>query len=153
MEPKEERPRRKPLRLEPALYAEGWYFVTVVTRGRAPLLGQIRRPDVVIPTKTGRCAWQALQDLQRRYPGVRVDKAVLMPDHLHIIFELQAGSPPLGRIIGGWKAGVSREMGKSIWQRSFYDHIIRGAQDYQEIWKYIDDNPRRWLVKHGRMEE
>ena len=92
MEPKEERPRRKPLRLEPALYAEGWYFVTVVTRGRAPLLGQIRRPDVVIPTKTGRCAWQALQDLQRRYPGVRVDKAVLMPDHLHIIFELDRKS-------------------------------------------------------------
>lgn len=76
-----------------------------------------------------------------------------MPDHLHIIFELQAGSPPLGRVIGGWKAEVSRQIGKSIWQRSFYDHIIRGVQDYEEIWKYIEDNPRRWLVKHGRMEE
>ena len=34
--------------------------------------------------------------------------------------------------------------GRRIWQRSFYDHVVRNEQDYAEIWKYIDDNPIKW---------
>ena len=33
---------------------------------------------------------------------------------------------------------------RKLWQRSFYDHVIRNEQDYLEIWKYIDENPVKW---------
>ena len=55
-------------------------------------------------------------------------------------------------IIGKFKASVTRNVGKAlmpsekpiIWQSSFYDHIIRGEEDYKEIWQYIDSNPGKW---------
>lgn len=39
---------------------------------------------------------------------------------------------------------VTKEIGKSIWQRSYHDHIIRGEKDYQKIWEYIETNPLKW---------
>ena len=39
---------------------------------------------------------------------------------------------------------VTREVGHSVWQASFYDHIIRSRTDYLRIWQYIDENPARW---------
>lgn len=42
------------------------------------------------------------------------------------------------------KGYVSKQIGKPIWQRSFYDHIIRNEQDYNEIWQYIENNPQKW---------
>lgn len=39
---------------------------------------------------------------------------------------------------------VTREVGHSVWQASFYDHIIRSRPDYLRIWQYIDENPARW---------
>ena len=47
----------------------------------------------------------------------------------------------LSAIIGSMKRWVSKQIGYSIWQKSFYDSIIRDEQMYQEVWKYIDDNP------------
>ncbi len=47
-------------------------------------------------------------------------------------------------IIRSFKTMVTKEIGNSIWQRSFYDHIIRGEKDYQKIWEYIDTNVIRW---------
>jgi len=52
--------------------------------------------------------------------------------------------PSLSSVIGLYKSGVSRKAGFSLWQKSFYDHVIRGSQDYQEIWNYIDQNPQKW---------
>ena len=53
---------------------------------------------------------------------------------------------PLTQIIGLFKSGVSREMGFTVWQRSFHDHVIRNEKDYKEIWYYIDNNPAKWAM-------
>ena len=53
-------------------------------------------------------------------------------------------SPIIGNIVRGYKSGVSRNIGFSLWQRSFHDHIIRNETEYQRIWQYIDENPARW---------
>ena len=50
-------------------------------------------------------------------------------------------------IIRSLKILTSKEIGKSIFQRSFYDHIIRNQNDYNEAWEYIDTNPIKWLEK------
>lgn len=42
------------------------------------------------------------------------------------------------------KRGAVPPFDKQIWQRSYYDHIIRNEQEYQQIWEYIDSNPLKW---------
>lgn len=42
------------------------------------------------------------------------------------------------------KGAVSRQIGKPVWQKGFYDHIVRTDADYQAIWNYIEGNPSKW---------
>ena len=53
-------------------------------------------------------------------------------------------SADIPALVSVFKRFVNRKIGQNIWQRSYYDHVIRGRQDYLEIWKYIDENPLRW---------
>ena len=57
-----------------------------------------------------------------------------------------ASSPTqsISGIVKSFKTLVTKEIGKPIFQRSFYDHIIRGEEDFKEIWEYIDGNPQKW---------
>ena len=57
----------------------------------------------------------------------------------------------ISRFVGTLKRFTNREIGEKIWQRSFYDHVIRNQQDYTQIWKYIEDNPRKWLCAHNHL--
>ncbi len=52
----------------------------------------------------------------------------------------------LSRYIGTFKRFCNKQIGASIWQTGFYDHIIRGEQDYLQHLQYIDENPRKWLI-------
>ena len=64
------------------------------------------------------------------------------------------GDPPLLRqseikigvddVMGRFKSYTTKKYGKTLWQRSFHDHIIRGEKDYRKIWQYINTNPLRW---------
>ncbi len=53
-------------------------------------------------------------------------------------------APTISRVINQLKGVVTKQIGYSIWQRSFYDHIIRDDADYAARYDYILDNPRRW---------
>jgi len=46
----------------------------------------------------------------------------------------------VSRIIKQFKEYVTKQVGHPIWQKSFYDHIIRDEEDYLRIWKYIEEN-------------
>ena len=50
----------------------------------------------------------------------------------------------ISKFVGTLKRFCNREYGENIWQRSFYDHIIRGKEDYERIWEYIDTNTFKW---------
>lgn len=73
-----------------------------------------------------------------------------MPNHIHLILRIsetdgrQVAAPTLSRVIGGMKWHISREIGRPVFQRSYYDHVIRGEADYQEIAQYIVNNPAKW---------
>ncbi len=79
-----------------------------------------------------------------------VDKFVIMPNHIHLIISLyrtmRASSPTekIENLIRSFKIMVTKEIGNSIFQRSYHDHIIRDKNDYQKIWEYIDTNPLKW---------
>ena len=84
-------------------------------------------------------------------PGI--DKYVIMPNHVHLIIRIDAAKGPmwasaptqsLSSRIRSFKTLVSKEIGRSLWQRSYYDHVIRNEADYLRIWQYIDENPAKW---------
>ena len=71
-----------------------------------------------------------------------------MPDHIHLLLQINTNkngrpmvAPTVDRIIKQTKGYITKQIGFSIWQKSFYDHIVRGNNDYKEIWEYIENNP------------
>ena len=54
-------------------------------------------------------------------------------------------APTISRIMAQLKGMVSKRFGAVVWQKSFYDHVIRDEMDFLRIWQYIDNNPARWL--------
>ena len=53
-------------------------------------------------------------------------------------------APTISMVINQTKGAVSKKAGFSVWQKGFYDHVIRNDKDYQDIWSYIEGNPSRW---------
>ncbi|MBP3337160.1 MAG: transposase [Clostridia bacterium] len=91
---------------------------------------------------------KAIQYINENYIGVKVDKYVIMPNHIHLIIIIDNsgghGDPPLQSIIGQLKSYITNKYKDILWQKSFHDHIIRIEKDYQKIWEYIDTNVLRW---------
>lgn len=84
------------------------------------------------------------------YDYMRIDKYVIMPNHIHLIIQIgvdgvpRTAHPTVSRFIGLMKRYINKEIENNIWQKSFYDHIIRNEEDYQRICQYIDENPIKW---------
>lgn len=145
---------RRPLRLKGYDYAAaGYYFITVCTKDRGPHLrrGAHCAPEPLPPlTAAGVIAERAILQISDHYPNVKVDKYVVMPNHVHMILVLSDDgrralrAPTVSRVVRAWKETVTKMMGEAIWQKSFYDHIIRDETDYLRIWAYIDANPALW---------
>ena len=140
---------RKPIRLKEYDYTtDGAYFITICTKDRQKILSEIHRvgDDAhIVPTPIGRLVDGFIQSI----PGI--DKYVIMPNHIHMIIRIADGpmwasapTQPIPARVRSFKTLVTKELGTSIFQRSYYDHIIRGEQDYRDIWQYIDNNPARW---------
>ena len=90
----------------------------------------------------------AINNISKKYANVFIDKYVIMPNHIHLIIGIKNGramhAPTVSNIIGQTKSFVTKQCKLSIWQKSFYDHIIRDENDYLRIWEYIDTNPAKW---------
>lgn len=88
-----------------------------------------------------------IKALDDRYPTVTVDQYIIMPNHMHMILALDNENRiTVSQIIGSFKSGVSKELGRPVWQRSFHDHIIRNESDYRNIRNYIHNNPAKWAM-------
>ena len=152
-------PKRKPTRLAGYDYGTpGAYFITICTKDRRCLLGEVKNNEMCL-SGLGEITEKEILGIESHYQGVKVDKYVIMPNHIHMIIfiERAEGMNPFPTIrtnvpdiIGKFKAGVSRIVGNAfmhsgkIWQSSYHDHIIRGDKDYLKIWEYIDTNVMRW---------
>jgi len=151
-------PRRKPLRLRHHDYSKSAsYFVTVCCHRRELLLGSVLDARVEL-TAAGRLVEAAWQECSERW-GARTDAFVVMPDHWHGVLHLEppgAHDSPrqrtLGQVLGGIKASSARQInlgrgtpGAPVWQRGYYEHILRNEADLERARRYICDNPARWL--------
>jgi putative transposase len=141
-------PERKSPRLRQYDYAtSGAYFVTVCARARACLFGESLDEDIRL-SQTGQLVKRCWIDLPIHFPGMALDAFIVMPNHLHgIVWLSRAGhAPPLPVVIGSFKSVASRTAGRPLWQRSFYDRVIRDEDELRALQKYVVQNPLRWAL-------
>lgn len=158
----EQLPQRKSLRLHGYDYSRpGFYFVTICTRYHTHWLGDIANNQIVL-NAAGTILQSVWNTLPGRFPGLKLDQFVVMPNHVHGIIILTEHiryskpenlfKPTLSDIICDYKSAATYlirragEMPEFAWQISFYDVIIRNKQMLQDIRLYIRSNPERWLA-------
>ena len=138
--------------------SSGAYFITICTEKRQQVLEIPLIRTALLET------WQ---QLPQRFPAVRIDAFVIMPDHVHGILWLDGtvkGAPTLGRVIGAFKAWVTiawrnyhREANKlcltHLWQRDYYEHVIRNDDDLNLKREYILNNPLKALLRQEHRDE
>jgi REP element-mobilizing transposase RayT len=154
-----ELPRRKHIRITDYDYSTpGAYFITICTANREKIFwsnrrGELRSPANVTLSDIGMIVDSEIQKLGSIYDAVKVDKYCIMPDHIHMILVIDADSygrtqfaPTISRVIKQFKGSITKQVGRPIWQKAFYDHGIRNRQDYDEIWQYIENNPSKYVL-------
>ena len=143
---KETLPVRKRIRLNDYDYSEeNMYFITICVKDRLEILGKIEENYIKL-TKEGNIVKQNLYRIEEMYKNIIIDEYVVMPNHLHMLLLINyKNGITISRIIKHFKANISREIGYSIWQKSFYEHIIRNEKEYLRILEYIQYNPLNWI--------
>ena len=160
--------KRKNIRLKNYDYSEsGAYFITICTKNEEILfwdgeldvqnfdwkvVGAHRvRPCNLPLSKFGMVVEEKLNQWDGAYEGVGLSSYVIMPNHLHIMVVILPDSsgrtrcaPTVSHMVKMFKETVTKQLGENIWQKLFYDHIIRDKRDYEEISKYIYENPLKW---------
>jgi putative transposase len=141
-------PNRKSPRLREYDYATaGSYFVTMCARGGACIFGAVI-DDTVRLSRLGGIVEDHWIAIPRHFRGVVLDSFIVMPNHVHgIVSLLRAGhAPPLPRLIASFKSAASRAAGRPLWQRSYYDRVIRDEIELRMLRGYVVDNPLKWAV-------
>ena len=138
-----DRPTRKPNRLYGYDYSEnGAYFITCCAIEKQCIFADRKAPHLLTPW--GAMVDQAIQEIPGHYPGVRLERYVVMPNHIHLLLLLINSDVSVSRVVQQLKRTVSRRIGKPVWQKSFHDRIIRNDAEFRKIWTYIDPNVLRW---------
>ncbi|MEE0945799.1 MAG: transposase [Acutalibacteraceae bacterium] len=153
-------PKRKIIRLQEFDYnSNGSYFVTICTKDKKALFTLNDNNDIAT-----NLIKDAFEEIINKYSNAECPVLVVMPNHLHAIINIcgdeeradNKSAPTISDIIRAFKRrstvkyiekvkqGVLPHFDKQIWQRSFYDHVIRNQNDYFEIYKYITENPLKW---------
>jgi putative transposase len=162
---------RHSLRLKGYNYAQmGAYFITICTANRKSFLGKIVNGKMQINGygKIIETEWLKTPHLR---PNVSLDTYVIMPNHFHAILIIHDDvgatrrvaptirnrptgplSGSVGAIVGQFKSKVTKRInswqqvvGKEVWQRNYYEHVIRDEDDLNRVREYIENNPDRWL--------
>ncbi len=152
-----ELPTRKQIRLKKYDYSTpNAYFITICTVARKNLFWMdeeaiIDRPKNVPLTNIGIIAQRSIEDIPKHYPAISVDHYVIMPNHIHLLLQINTDdngrsmiAPTVSTVVRLMKGTVSKQVGFTVWQKGFYDHVIRNGSDYQDIWNYIEGNSSKW---------
>jgi REP element-mobilizing transposase RayT len=161
---------RRSIRLQGYDYSQnGAYYVTLCTQNRECLFGEIVNGEMIL-NEYGKIVEQCWNNLSNHYDNIELDAYVIMPNHFHgIIFItdnvraihelplLPQQSPQqrrkmlLPKIIGRFKMNSAKQInlmrntpGISVWQRNYYEHIIRNDKSLENIRNYIINNPSKW---------
>ncbi|MBE6787174.1 MAG: transposase [Ruminococcaceae bacterium] len=150
--------KRKAIRLKSYNYDQtGAYFITICTKNRKKLFwnnvgATIGRPQKISLSTYGNIVETAIKNIPKYYPAVSVDKYTIMPDHIHLLLQINSDkngramhAPTISTVIQQTKGYVTKQIGFPLWQKLFYDHVIRDHNDYDEIWQYMENNPLKYF--------
>lgn len=166
-----QRHHRRSIRLKGYGYAEpGAYFITVVTFQRDCLFGEIADGEMRL-NDHGQVVDECWRAIPGHFTNVELGAYVVMPNHVHGIIVIHEdkslssvgarhASPlrstprgfergSLGAIVASFKSAVTRDFGRkfdlhNVWQRNYYEHIIRDEKERDRIHRYIESNPTNW---------
>lgn len=171
-----ELPKRKNIRLKGYDYSQaGYYFVTICTQDKKNLLCKLVGNDaLVVPTLVGEKTIQCFYNISKFNKNIEIDSFCLMPNHIHGVivinnsfeqhikndkkygFEIPElwGHRSLPCVIRHFKSVTTRYYNKlidtlnknTLWQKSYYEHVIRNEIELQEIREYIINNPAKWQL-------
>ena len=159
-------PKRKHPRLKESDYsANGYSTVTICTKNRQQILSKLvgrgaHTPPSIVLTNAGKIVEKYIKNINTVYNDITVDCYCIMPNHIHLILffnvsesngGMWASRPTLDTVIRTLKTMVTKELKQSIWQKSFFDHIIRNEQDLYNERRYVEENPARWLTGDYRI--
>jgi len=89
-----------------------------------------------------------MNKISKIYNNILIDEYIIMPNHIHVIIEIENGrtqfAPTISQIIKQYKGSITKQIKNNIWQKSFYEHIIRNEKEYLNIKQYIINNPYNW---------
>lgn len=165
---------RRSIRLKDYDYSQsGAYFVTVCTKDKECLLGEINNGNIKL-NEAGKVAFTVWSELTNRYSSIELDEYIVMPNHFHgIVLFVGAGlalpdthkagaassAPTLGDIMRVFKSIsaikinrlIDRE-NRPLWQRNYYEHILRNEIELEKIREYIINNPLNWAEDENYTE-
>jgi putative transposase len=160
-------PHRRNLRLPEFDYSQpGAYFVTIVTQDRKLLFGDVFNGEIIL-NEAGRMVTELWLAIPEHFSNVELGEFVVMPNHIHGIItitnlgathasplpRMSNGPKPgsIGAIVGSFKSATSKRFHDltnrrdlHLWQRNYYEHVIRNERDHQAIYDYIVANPENW---------
>jgi len=169
-------PVRRSVRLRGFDYrAKGAYFITICTRNRECLLGSVVSDNIVL-SPIGEVVAAAWHAIPRHFPTVELGAFIVMPNHVHGILAITAprrgtacraptggfGRPVPGSIptvVRSFKSAATRAVnlsrgtpGFTLWQRGYYEHVIRGPIELNRLRRYIEENPLRWALDEENLD-
>jgi len=163
-------PQRRSIRLKDYDYSqEGAYFVTICTQNNITMFGKITSGKMHL-NKFGSIVNDCWREMPSHFPNVEIDAFVVIPNHMHGIVNIvdnrrgEVTSPApkgaataplrkhtLGQIIAYFKYQTTKSInqihqtpGIRIWQRNYYEHVIRNETDLNDVRQYIINNPLQW---------
>ena len=171
--------KRKTIRIKDYDYSnEGMYFITICTKNKIPMLSNIIFDTVgndalVVPNKIGNIIDECWKNIETQNENIFINEYVIMPNHIHGIIEIKnqkerelkiekrygfeveerRGRRSLQSILKDFKSVTTRKYNKIVnmlWQKSYYEHIIRNEKEYYEIVKYIKNNPLKWIYNNEK---
>jgi len=159
---------RQTIRLRNRDYStNGRYYITICTQNRECTFGNII-DNIMKLNESGKIVKYEWVKTARIRPNIQLDKYIIMPNHIHGIIiinnyggvwqcaptiknEFRSPSQTIGSIIRGFKSAVTKHINKirhtpakAVWQRNYYEYIIRNRYDMGRIRQYIEMNPANW---------
>ncbi|MBR3288745.1 MAG: transposase [Lachnospiraceae bacterium] len=164
-------PTRKKLRIKDYNYkSENIYFITICSKNQECIFCNIDEEIDSVGFDTinfnkyihysniGSIIVESLKNIETIYNGVVLKEYVIMPNHLHMLIEItddiskNQNSIDIFKIVGSFKRYVTKMVNKGkknkmeVWQKSFYEHIVRDEKDYNRILEYMVYNPFKWKL-------
>ena len=152
-------PVRKRNRLKEYDYSAcGVYHITICSRHKKRLFSVIRENEYTGRADTylsdiGKIVEDYLIQIPEHYDCISVLNYVIMPNHVHLLLAIESSDDDSGRqvvaptvstVVMQFKRNVSIAVGETVWQKGFYDHVIRDESDLENTYVYIDENPVKW---------